>query len=408
MNDKEVKHNVKQVQLYQTVTACIQGAMTNQQAAEALRLSVRQIQRIKRRVKDRGPAGIPHGNTGRPPPNRMPDRIRQKAIALATGEYAKFNFSHLADMLAAEHGIRLSAETLRLWLRPMGHGRPVRRVKKHRRRRQRSAKHGELLFLDGSPHHWFGPQHDPCCLILASDDATGNPLRGKFQPQEDRDGCFEVCLRLFMKFGLPAAFYLDRASQFKVTKHGPRYSLRASRQPAETHFQRAMRQLRVGIIFAHSPQARGRAERLNGSFQDRLVAELEHKGITTPSEATRFLNSSFIPRYVKRFGRQPRDPVPAWRPLPDQLDLDGILCFQCLRTVANDNTVCLDGVTYQLQPPQDLWHLVRHKIQVQKRPDGSVRFKHRQYGYIKGRRIANDQYPAQSNHDSLAQQLHLR
>jgi hypothetical protein len=196
---------------------------------------------------------------------------------LATTTYAQFNFCHLADILAEEHHILLSDETLRRWLRPAGHGRPPRRRGKHRRRRTRRSRAGELLFLDGSPHPWFGPRHPDCCLLLASDDATGKPLWGKFQPEEDRDGCFEVCYHVFLRYGLPGAFYLDRASQFITTRKGGRQALHnPERDP--THFEEAMSLLKVGLIFAYSPQARGRGERLNGTFQDRLVAHYRVRG----------------------------------------------------------------------------------------------------------------------------------
>jgi hypothetical protein len=252
--------------------------------------------------------GLVHGNTARAPANKTPDELKQRVLDLATTTYAQFNFSHLADVLHEEHNILLSDETLRRWLRPLGHGRPPRRGK-HRRRRTRREREGELLFLDGSPHPWFGPACPACCLLLCSDDATGKPLRGQFQPEEDRDGCFEVCYHVFTRFGRPGAFYLDRASQFVTTRYG---GVRALHDPDRepTHFENAMRQLKVGLIFAYSPQARGRGERLNGTFQDRLVAELGRHRITTARRATEYLNTSFIPRYGRRFGRAPADERP--------------------------------------------------------------------------------------------------
>src|SRR5262249_28083151 len=184
----------------------------------------------------------------------------------------------------------------------------------------RRGREGELLFLDGSPHPWFGLNRPSCCLLLASDDATGKPLWGQFQPEEDRDGCFAVCYHVFVRFGLPGAFYLDRASQFVTTRYGGLQALHdPDREP--THFEKAMSQLKMGLIFAYSPQARGRGERLNGTFQDRLVAELGLRKIRDPRRATEYLNAHFIPRYGRRFGRAPTDPPPPSRPLPAGLDV---------------------------------------------------------------------------------------
>ena len=148
--------------------------MTVEGAANALRISERQIYRIKARVAAQGPEGVIHGNKGQEPHNKTPNEVRDRAIELAQNEYAQFNFSHLAESLAEEHGIELSDETLGRWMRPIGHGGPLRRHKKHRKRRKRKEREGEMLFLDGSPHHWFGEDEPECCLILASDDGHGH------------------------------------------------------------------------------------------------------------------------------------------------------------------------------------------------------------------------------------------
>lgn len=388
MTHQEVKLTVKQIQRYETVRAALDGRLTNAQAAAALRLSVRQLQRSKRRVEAEGPAGIVHRNTGREPPNKTPREVREEVVELAITRYARFNFSHLADVLVEDHHVVVSDETLRRWLRPAGHGRPLRRATPHRRRRPRRAREGELLFLDGSPHRWFGDTHPPVCMLLASDDATGRPLWGKFQPTEDRDGCFEVCYKVFSKFGLPGGFYLDRGSQFTTTRHGGLHVAQGP-QTDPTHFEQAMESLGIELLFAHSPQARGRGERLNGSFQGRLVAELAERGIADCSSATRYLNHTFIPRYARRFGHSPASPTPAWRPLPEGMDLRRVLSAKHTRTVANDNTVPLHGTSYQLWPPAHLRHLVRAKVEVQERFDGTVRFLHPQHGYLRAEAIAS-------------------
>jgi len=386
VTEQEVTLTVEQANRFHTIQAAVEGRLNNAAAAAALRLSVRQVRRLKRKVEARGPTGIVHGNAGREPPNKTPPDLQAQVVELATTRYADCNFSHLADLLVEDHGIVLSDETLRRWLRAVGHGRPKRRVKVHRRRRTRRPRAGELLFLDGSPHPWFGDAHPSCCLLLASDDATGRPLRGLFLPTENRDGCFEVCYGLFRKHGLPAGFYLDRASQFTTTRHGGLH-VRQGPDTEPTHFEKAMARLAVGLIFAHSPQARGRGERLNGSFQDRLVQELALHGITDMAEATRYLNRRFIPRYARRFGRAPADPSPAWRPVPQGMDLRAELCAHHTRTVAHDHTVQFQGGLWQLKPPQDAWHLVRAQVDVQERFDGSLRFWHAGYGYLCARCI---------------------
>lgn len=384
MNHQEHWLTVAQAQRHQVIQSAIDGFMNNAQAAAALRLSVRQFQRLKGKVRHRGPKGVLHGNAGRQPHNKLPPELRQKILDLAATTYAQYNFSHMADALPEDHGIIVSDETLRRLLRPAGHGGKVRRIKTHRRRRQRRDKEGELLFLDGSPHPWFGPQYDPVCLLLSTDDATGKPLWGKFQPQEDRDGCMEVCYRTFIKYGLPLAYYLDRGSQFITTDH---LAAIQGRKVPPTAFQIAMKTLNVDLIFAHSPQARGRGERINGSFQNRLVAELVRYKIRTCGRATRYLNEVFIPRYCRRFGKPPADPKPAWRAVHPSLHLPSILCAKHQRVVSNDNTIAFNGVIYQIEPPVGRHHLVHAKIEVQQRFDGSIHVVHPRFGDLAIRKI---------------------
>lgn len=390
MIPQECTLSVPQSQRFQVLQAALDGHVTNAQAAGALSKSIRQVQRLKARVRRLGPPGVRHGNAGRPPHNKLPPDLRQKILELAASTYADYNFSHLADALPEDHGIVVSDETLRRLLRPAGHGGKVRRYKTHRRRRLRRSKEGELLFLDGSPHPWFGDGHEPVCLLLSTDDATGKPLYGQFQPQEDRDGCLEVCYRTFRKHGLPLAYYLDRGSQFIQTDH-----LAASQglKIPPTAFQIAMKTLHIELIFAHSPQARGRGERINGSFQNRLVAELVRYGIHDCQRATRYLNQVFIPRYCRRFGQPAANPAPAWRPLDPALNLPSILCAKHQRIVSNDNTVRFAGVLYQVEPPVGRHHLVHAKIEVQQRFDGSIHLVHPRYGELTQHKTAQYKEP---------------
>jgi transposase len=357
--------------------AC-EGRRTVESAADALALSERQVYRLKRRVEGLGPEGILHGNRGRRPANAVASDIRDEVIQLYEEEHAEFNFAHYADHLAEEHDVRVSAATVRRWLRGKGLGRPARRQKTHRRRRTRKARFGEMLFLDGSPHPWFGPGSEPCTLVLASDDATGKGLAGVFVAHEDRNSCFDVSHRVFRRWGLPVSWYLDRASQFTTTRHGGTHRRQSDDQP--TAFEVAMQTLAVSIIFARSPQARGRAERLNGTFQDRLVVDLRHHGITDRDAATRFLNQSFLPRYARRFAKEPADPTPAWRPVPAGLDLKSVLCAIHSRQVQSDNTFSLHGILYQILPTRHYRHIAHATIQVQERFDDSIHAVHPAHG----------------------------
>ncbi len=365
---------MKDVKRYSVMDQLNKGAMTNGEAATALNLSVRQIKRIKKKVQEKGLHGLIHGNTGRLSARAF--AFKDHVIAMVKGKYFDYNFTHLSEELLDKESISVNRETLRLWLRPLGYGGKKRKQPHHRRRRKRSEKEGQMLFLDGSPHRWFGDELST--LILSTDDATGKPLYGLFQKEEDLDGCFRVCLEVFRTYGLPVKFYLDRASQFTTTRHGGLHVSQKDTEP--TQFERAMDELGVTLVFAHSPQARGRGERINQTFQDRLVSELRLHNITTAQGATRYLNESFISRYGARFGVKPEDEVPAWRKAPP--DLHNILCKRFQRKVTNDNAVSIKNQIIQLLPTRTRRHFVKASVWVNLWVDGSWHVIHPLYGEI--------------------------
>jgi len=371
-----VTFTMEDMKRYSVVKAVMDRKMTTSEGAAALGLSVRQLRRIKKKVRRNGMAGIRHGNCGRPPAHAFPEKFKKRVIKVVKRRYMDFNFSHLSEMLEEEEQIRVNRETLRLWLRPLGFGGKVRKQPRHRKRRQRCAKMGQMLFLDGSPHRWFG--NIESALLLCTDDATGKPLYGVFRKEEDLEGCFAVCQEVFTRYGLPATLYLDRASQFTTTRRGGLHVHQRDEQP--TQFERAMGELAVRLIFADSPEARGRAERINQTFQDRLVAELKLRGITTADVATTYLNKVFIPRY--RFGVLPEDDKPAWRRLGPEVDLRHILCRRVVRTVNNDNTVSVDGQIIQILPTRTRLSFVKAKVTLNLWLDGSWHVIHAEHGEL--------------------------
>jgi transposase len=375
-------------------------------AAEMLRLSVRQVFRLKARVRAQGARGIIHGNSGRRPANAKPVELRQRVLKLRRTLFRKYNDSHFAEALEEEYQLQVNQETLRRWLRAadIPAKRRHRSNSNHRRKRERRARFGELVFIDGSPHPWFGPTRPSSTLILATDDATGMPLYGQLDPQETLNGCFSVFYHVGRRYGLPEALYLDRAGQFTTTRHGGTHRFQRDDKP--THFEFAMQTLAVQLIFADSPQARGRGERINQSFQDRLVAELDHHHITDPVRATDYLNQVFIPKYAKRFGVKPRNPSPAFRPIPEGLDLHTVLCAKTTREVANDNTIHYQGQVCQLKPNIHSVCIAGTKVSVQEWFDGSIHVRHDRAGAIAVQKRTEPARPrhqtARSPHDILA------
>ena len=253
-------------------------------------------------------AALAHGHRGRRPANATPDALVADVVHLACTRYAGVNHTHLAELLAEREGIHIGRTTLRRVLLEAGLSSPRRRrPPKHRVRRQRMPREGMLIQMDGSHHPWLSDLAPPFTLLIAVDDATGTALSAWFCEQEDSHNYFLLIRALVERRGVPVALYTDRHGVFK---HTPGAGL----PTGLTQFSRAMDELGVQMIFAQSPQAKGRVERTAGTFQDRLVAELRLAGATTLEQAQAVLDE-FVPRFNRRFGVPPQCSEPAFRPL---------------------------------------------------------------------------------------------
>jgi transposase len=322
-----------------------------EEAARALGLSPRHVRRLRKRLAQEGAWAFMHGNHGRPSPHRLGDDVRAKVVELGAGRYAACNDSHLQELLLRNEGIVLSRASVQRLRRQAGQ-RPKqrRRPPRHRSRRDRRPREGVLLQVDGSLHHWFGPGQPQASLLGAIDDATGSVVAAVFRQQEDAQGYFLLLRQVLRTRGIPLELYHDRHSIFQ--DNSPRSwsideQLAGRREP--TQFGRALEELGVMPIPAHSPEAKGRIERLWRTFQDRLVVELALAGITDVKAANRFL-PGFLKHYNGRFAQEAEEPGLAYRPLDPGLDLDRILSFRYQRVVAPDNTVRLDGRLLQIPP----------------------------------------------------------
>jgi len=265
----------KELQRVTVISHGVQGNLTCARAAELLDLSPRHVKRLKSRYRQGSAAALAHVSRGRPSPRRTPQAVRRRALELARSRYAGFNDHHLQEKLVEKEGFSLSRETLRRLLRASGIGSPrKRRPPAHRQRRLRSAREGQLVQLDGSPHDWLEGRGPQLTALGMQDDASGKILAAQFFLSETSQGYFRLLQSLLRRYGVPVAFYGDRSGVF--TRNDDHWSLdeqlAGQRQP--TQFGRALQQLGVTFIAAQSPQAKGRIERLWGVLQDRLTSEL--------------------------------------------------------------------------------------------------------------------------------------
>ena len=263
----------------QVLNSLLAEQITLDQAAELMGVSTRHARRMLSAYRDRGAASLAHGHRGRKPVNATPTTVIGNVVHLAGTRYQGSNHTHLSELLNEREGIHIGRTTLRRILVSAGLSSPRRRrPPQHRMRRQRMAQEGLLIQMDGSYHRWLGEAGPQFTLLLAVDDATGAVVNALFCEREDTRNYFLVMQELVQNYGAPVALYVDRHAVFK---HTPGSGLVG----AATQFSRAMDELGIQMIFAMSPQAKGRVERTAATFQDRLVTELRLAGAATIAEA---------------------------------------------------------------------------------------------------------------------------
>ena len=367
------------------------GDLTAADAAEAMGRSVRQVRRMLAAYRKEGAAALTHGNRGRTPAHALDAALEERVIELARTTYAGCNDTHLSELLAEREGIAVSRHTVRRLRQRAGLAQPrSRRPPAHRRRRERRAQAGLLLQLDASPHAWLEERGPRLHLVAAIDDATGTVPAAVFRDEEDAAGYLTVLHAVVTTVGRPEAVYHDRHTIFVPPprqRETLEEQLAGEREP--TQVGRALRDLAIASIAAHSPQAKGRIERLFGTLQDRLVAELGVAGAATREEANAVL-AAYLPRFNARFAVPPAVAAPAWRPLAPGSDPWQICCLCYTRVVGRDDTVRLGEHRLQLLLPRGVGTLARRRVEVREHLDGSLSVWHQ------GQRLATQAAPREA------------
>jgi len=345
--------------------------LTVVEAARVMGLSERQCYRIKARVKKAGAKGVVHGNRGRPCKRKIKEKMVKRVVQLARGKYQGFNDHHLTEKLECEEKIELSREKVRRILRAHGIASPnKRRGIKHRSRRERRASEGMMLQVDGSPHDWLQGRGPPLCLIGAIDDATGKVMGALFVGAESSWAYFKLFSEIFREHGLPQSIYTDCHSVF-WTDREPTLDEQLINKKPTTEVGRGLEQLGVTLILAHSPEAKGRIERLWNTFQDRLVSDLRLAKAKSVEQATVVLDR-YLPVHNRKFAK-PAKAEPAWRKV-SALKIERALCFKQQRTVAKDNTVTFEGTVFQIPKTSPFRSHANKRIDVHVLLDGAVQF----------------------------------
>jgi len=335
-------------------------------AAELIGLSERQTRRLWGRFKENGAVGLVHGLRGRGSNRRLPQELGDRIIKRHQERYADFGPTLACEKLA-EDGMTVSPNTLRGLLKQRHLWQRRRRRDKHRRRRERRASFGMMVQMDGSHHDWFEGRGGKCVLMVIIDDAT-NATYARLYPAETTEATFDVFGRWAKLYGLPRSVYVDRHGIYRDEEHPEK----------PTQFGRAMKELGVELIQAHSPQAKGRVERRNALFQDRLVKEMRLRGISDMRQANAYLEQQFLKEINGRYAVKARCEVDLHRPVEKGVVLEEVLCVQEHRVVGEDWCVRWRNRWLQIDARHVGLRLPRRRVLVKQRGDGVLVVAHGQ------------------------------
>lgn len=354
-----ISMSVKETERITVMEDLLTRRIKQKHAARQLGISTRQVRRILKRYRREQTKGLIHKGRGRTGNRALPGEERERIVSLIRKRYSDFGPTFALEKLTQHHGIRRSDETIRkvmiaanIWISKK------RKVDDIHPYRQRKACLGEMVQLDGSPHDWFEGRAPACTLVAFIDDATSRIMDGEFVDYEGTFTLFAATEHYLVTHGKPLAFYVDKHSTFRVNRQATIEEELKDRQE-RSQFGRAMDDLRITLLFAHSPQAKGRVERLFETLQDRLVKEMRLSGINTKEEGTRFFREVYLPRHNARFAVVPEEPVNLHRPLAPVDDLSRIFVLQSQRKATKDLIVQYKNTRYQLLPPAGYRYTLR-------------------------------------------------
>jgi transposase len=355
------------------------GKITNGQAAAMLDISSRQVKRLKNEVRRQGYLAVIHKLKGQQSNHHIEESVKEQALTAIKEKYSDFKPTFATEKLEENHDIHISYGTTRLWMIKEGLWKPRKQKQlNYHSWRPRKDYYGELQQFDGSYHHWFENRYVDgdgnsieVCLLVSIDDATGKITKAVFAANEGVEAVMTFWMEYIQEQGKPLAIYLDAFSTYKIN-----HKSAVDNKELMTQFQRAMQNLGIQLITAHSPEAKGRIERLFGTLQDRLVKELRLAGVNTPKTGNSFLKEVFLPKFNNRFTVPPQKEGDVHRSLTkiDKKNINRIFSVQAKRRVNNDFTIRFKNNWYQLTELQPITIRARDKIIVEQWLDQTIHF----------------------------------
>ena len=371
----------REIKRLHLIRQALEQKISQKQAAEVAGLSPRQMRRLMKRVKVEGDRGIVHRRRGKPSNRRIGDQTRQKVLALFEKHYPDYGPTLASEKLQERHRIEIHPETLRLWLRQARLPYKQRRARPHRQWRQRRSCFGQMVQMDGSHHDWLEGRGPKLVLMGYIDDAT-NTVEARFYDHEGTVPALDSFRRWVQRYGIPCSVYLDKHTTYRSTQTPSVEEQLDGREQSQSQFQRAMSELGVEVIHAHSPAAKGRVERLFQTLQDRLVKELRLAGAATLVEANQVLQR-YLPVHNQRFRVLAAEPTDLHRRVPAGLDLNRVLCLKTQRRLNADSTVQHEGRVYLVQD-----RVKAQTVSVLQHLDGSIQL------YCQNRSLSYRRWPS--------------
>lgn len=401
-----------EMKIFRTIQDILDKKISQKEGAQKLEKSTRQIRRLQKRVVSEGHEGVVHKLVGRKSNNALKPDVVERIIKLWEDKYRScgFNFTHFTQRLNETERVKVSKDTVRILLRERNLvDKKPRKRSQHRKERPRKERFGELLQQDTSPHDWLGTKEKQQ-LVAITDDATSKVL---FAQLFDHDGTLanmKALNHVCHLYGLPMAIYTDRASWFHNSGQGQKLQQTHKAMltamdvnKGETQIQRALNELGIELIPAYSPQAKGRIERMNRTFQDRLISELRLHNITNMSLANEYIEKIYLPDHNRRFSKEPQDKDSAFLTLANLDCLEKSFCLKFESRVRNDNVISRVK-HYKLQllpiPTRPSWAQARVKVWIHL--DGSITVRHAQTDQLIPYKILELRFIKESKHSKTA------
>lgn len=332
----------------QVIRRVMKRELRQKEAGELIGVTDRQIRNLVRKVKEKGVQGMAHGNRGKPSPRRMPGELVARIVAIVRQRYQDFKPKFAAEKLAKKEKIRVSDEKLRQIMIEAGLWRVHRRKREVHQWRERKAYYGEMVQMDGSHHAWL-EERGPKLVLMGFVDDARNRFYGRFYDYEGVYPAMNALEGYIRRFGIPQSLYVDKHSTYKTTREPSEDELFRGEE-AQTQFERAAQELGIKLLHAHSPQAKGRVERMFATLQDRLIKEMRLASISSLGAANRFLGS-YLPRFNAQFEREAMRPGDLHRRLPKDINLEEIFCLKASRTIHNGYFIRWKGKRYAIDEP---------------------------------------------------------